>query len=108
LRRSPSDFPTLLAGKHTVPRLVAHPAEGRLHYRLRQLQQHLRHPPRSAFCALSEDDLRNVPYNYRSASIFLSGDLRVRRGALEYVHGHWRGNPALGMKRGDYRVEPSA
>jgi hypothetical protein len=32
--------------------------------------------------------------------------LRVRLGMLEYVEGHWRGNPALGIKRSRYRVEP--
>jgi hypothetical protein len=31
--------------------------------------------------------------------------LRVRKGMLEYVEGHWRGNPALGMKRSRYRLE---
>jgi hypothetical protein len=31
--------------------------------------------------------------------------LRVRHGMLEYVEGHWRGNPALGMKRSRYRLE---
>ena len=31
--------------------------------------------------------------------------LRVRLGMIEYVEGHWRGNPALGMKRSRYRVE---
>jgi hypothetical protein len=30
--------------------------------------------------------------------------VRVRLGALEYVEGHWRGNPALGMKQSRYRV----
>jgi hypothetical protein len=31
--------------------------------------------------------------------------LRVRNGQLEYIDGHWRGNPALGMKRSRYRLE---
>ena len=31
--------------------------------------------------------------------------LRVRNGFLEYVIGHWRGNPALGMKRSRYRLD---
>ena len=31
--------------------------------------------------------------------------LRVRLGMIEYVESHWRGNPALGMKRSRYRVE---
>jgi hypothetical protein len=26
-------------------------------------------------------------------------------GQLEYVESHWRGNPALGMKRSRYRLE---
>jgi hypothetical protein len=32
--------------------------------------------------------------------------LRVRHGMLEYVEGHWRGDPSLGMKRSRYRLEP--
>lgn len=32
--------------------------------------------------------------------------LRVRYGELEYVEGHWRGNPVLGVARSRYRVEP--
>jgi hypothetical protein len=32
--------------------------------------------------------------------------LRVRCGMLEYVEGHWRGNPALGIKQSRYRVKP--
>lgn len=31
--------------------------------------------------------------------------LRVKNGTIEYVEGHWRGNPALGMKRSRYRLE---
>jgi hypothetical protein len=31
--------------------------------------------------------------------------LRVRLGMIEYVEGHWRGNPALGMKRSRYHLE---
>lgn len=34
--------------------------------------------------------------------------LRVRYGMLEYVEGHWRGNPALGIKRSRYRVKPES
>jgi hypothetical protein len=36
---------------------------------------------------------------------FVRTFLRVRMGQLEYVESHWRGNPALGMKRSRYRVE---
>ena len=32
--------------------------------------------------------------------------IRVRLGMIEYIEGHWRGNPALGMKRSRYRLEP--
>jgi len=32
--------------------------------------------------------------------------LRVRHGVLEYVEGHWRGNPAIGIKRSRYLVKP--
>jgi hypothetical protein len=31
--------------------------------------------------------------------------LRIRYGAVEYVEGHWRGDPALGMKRSRYRLQ---
>lgn len=31
--------------------------------------------------------------------------LRVRLGLLEYVEGHWRGNPALGIRQSRYRVK---
>jgi hypothetical protein len=36
---------------------------------------------------------------------FVRTFLRVRMGQLEYVDAHWRGNPALGMKRSRYRLE---
>lgn len=32
--------------------------------------------------------------------------LRIRKGKLERVRAHWRGDPALGIKRGDYTVQP--
>jgi hypothetical protein len=32
--------------------------------------------------------------------------LRVRHGQLEYIEGHWRGNPHLGVKQSRYKVEP--
>jgi hypothetical protein len=37
---------------------------------------------------------------------FVRTFLRVRMGQLEYVESHWRGNPALGMKRSRYRLQP--
>ena len=36
---------------------------------------------------------------------FCRTHLRVRLGQLEYVEGHWRGDPALGIKQSRYRVE---
>ena len=36
---------------------------------------------------------------------FCRTHLRLRHGQLEYVEGHWRGNPALGMKRSRYRLD---
>jgi hypothetical protein len=36
---------------------------------------------------------------------FVRTFLRVRMGQLEYVDAHWRGNPALGIKRSRYRLE---
>jgi hypothetical protein len=35
---------------------------------------------------------------------FCRSHIRVRMGLIEYVAGHWRGNPALGMKRSRYVV----
>jgi hypothetical protein len=35
---------------------------------------------------------------------FCRTHLRARRGRLEYVEGHWRGDPALGIKQSRYRV----
>jgi hypothetical protein len=37
---------------------------------------------------------------------FCRTHLRVRLGQLEYVEGHYRGNPALGFKRSRYKLEP--
>ena len=37
---------------------------------------------------------------------FVRKFMRVRFGTLEYVKAHWRGNPALGIKRSRYLVEP--
>ncbi|TXI87765.1 MAG: hypothetical protein E6Q40_04515 [Cupriavidus sp.] len=35
---------------------------------------------------------------------FCRAHIRVKRGRLEKVSGHWRGNPALGIKRTRYRL----
>ncbi len=35
---------------------------------------------------------------------FVRAHLRIRRGSLEHVQAHWRGNPALGMKKTRYRM----
>jgi hypothetical protein len=35
---------------------------------------------------------------------FVRKFMRVRLGKLEYVRSHWRGDPALGIHQGDYRV----
>lgn len=37
---------------------------------------------------------------------FCRAHLRIRNGKLERVSAHWRGNPALGMKRSKYAVVP--
>ncbi len=37
---------------------------------------------------------------------FCRQHLRVRNGAVEMVRDHWRGDPALGIKRSRYRLEP--
>jgi hypothetical protein len=37
---------------------------------------------------------------------FVRKHIRVRRGQLEYVSAHWRGDPAIGIKRTRYTVTP--
>jgi len=38
---------------------------------------------------------------------FCRKHIRIRRGQLEYVSAHWRGDPALGIKRSRYTVTPA-
>jgi len=40
----------------------------------------------------------------RRALHFCRKHIRIRNGQLEYVSAHWRGDPALGIKRARYRV----
>jgi hypothetical protein len=40
----------------------------------------------------------------RRALHFCRKHIRIRRGQLEYVSAHWRGDPALGIKRSRYTV----
>lgn len=40
----------------------------------------------------------------RRALHFVRKHVRIRRGRLEYVKSHWRGDPALGIKRSRYKV----
>jgi hypothetical protein len=40
----------------------------------------------------------------RRALHFVRKFMRIRLGRLEYVHSHWRGDPALGIHQSDYRV----
>lgn len=42
----------------------------------------------------------------RKCRHFCRKHLRVRNGQVEIVSSHWRGDPALGIKRSRYRVEP--
>ena len=42
----------------------------------------------------------------RRALHFCRAHLRIRMGCLELVSAHWRGDPALGIKRSRYRVVP--
>lgn len=35
---------------------------------------------------------------------FCRSHMRIRNGAIEFVKSHWRGDPALGMKRSRYKV----
>lgn len=42
----------------------------------------------------------------RRALHFCRKHIRVRLGRLEYVSAHWRGDPALGIKRSRYSVQP--
>jgi hypothetical protein len=44
----------------------------------------------------------------RRALHFCRKHIRIRNGQLEYVSAHWRGDPALGIKRSRYTVRPSA
>lgn len=36
---------------------------------------------------------------------FCRSHIRIKRGQIEYVTSHWRGDPALGIKQSDYRVQ---
>jgi hypothetical protein len=40
----------------------------------------------------------------KKALHFCRAHLRIKMGRLEYVRAHWRGDPALGMKRSRYKV----
>jgi len=42
----------------------------------------------------------------RRALHFCRKHIRIRNGQLEYVSAHWRGDPALGIKRARYSVKP--
>lgn len=57
------------------------------------------------------DDMSDMPgYEARLTGMkclhFCRAHLRIRRGRVEFVSSHWRGNPALGMKQSRYRVMP--
>jgi len=42
----------------------------------------------------------------RRALHFVRKHIRIRLGQLEYVTSHWRGDPAIGIKRSRYKVTP--
>jgi hypothetical protein len=48
---------------------------------------------------------RETYLSARRAQHFVRKFSRIRRGKLEYVKAHWRGDPSLGMKNTRYKVE---
>ncbi|MCB1476608.1 MAG: hypothetical protein H6883_07115 [Rhodobiaceae bacterium] len=57
-------------------------------------------PPKDA----SGDPSHEAHLTGRKALHFCRSHLRIRRGQLEFVSAHWRGDAALGIKRSRYRV----
>jgi hypothetical protein len=53
----------------------------------------------------SDDPTRETHLTGERCLHFCRTYLRMRYGAIEYVEGHWRGDPALGMKRSRYRLQ---
>ena len=60
-------------------------------------------------CATPEDNsigaIAEAHLTGARALHFCRSHLRVRRGQLEVVKAHWRGDPSLGIKRSRYRLE---
>lgn len=60
-------------------------------------------PPRD----VSGDASIEAHYTGQRALHFCRAHLRLRNGQLEHVRAHWRGDPALGIKRSRYRLAPA-
>jgi hypothetical protein len=56
------------------------------------------HPPKE------DDGEHEAHLTGKKALHFCRAHLRIKMGKLEYVRAHWRGDPALGMKRSRYKV----
>lgn len=54
----------------------------------------------------SKEDARQTILSGSRALHFVRRHIRIRRGQLEIVSPHWRGDPALGIKRTRYAVVP--
>lgn len=52
----------------------------------------------------SDGELHEARLSGHKALHFCRAHLRVRRGRVEFVTAHWRGDPALGIKRSRYRL----
>lgn len=53
---------------------------------------------------IDDDEPHSAQIGGRRALHFCRAHLRIRLGQLEFVHSHWRGDPALGTKLTRYRV----
>jgi hypothetical protein len=56
---------------------------------------------------LASDEAIESHYSGKRCQHFVRSFLRWRRGQLERVKAHWRGDPALGMKRTRYVAKPA-
>jgi len=54
--------------------------------------------------ALEDGETEEVHFTGKKCLHFCRAHLRVRNGRLELVNAHWRGDPALGIKRTRYKV----
>lgn len=52
-----------------------------------------------------DDELHEAHLTGQRALHFCRAHLRIRRGQLEYVSSHWRGDPAIGIKQSRYKIQ---